>query len=146
MDTDNHDYFKTILIGSFVAIIIYWLIIYDDSSPQTDTDAEADPDTQEEFITYNPPKYCDNCGDLGRYDCNDCVNCGYCYTPDGYGECVPGDINGPFFRKDCTAYEYNANDYWIDDYPYIYLQDYPYLYRDGYYYDSYGYPTTSYST
>ncbi len=45
-------------------------------------------------------RYCRNCGYLGRKKCNDCVNCGWCVNTSGEGMCVPGDHNGPYFRKD----------------------------------------------
>lgn len=64
---------------------------------------------EESFIVYSYPKYCSACGQLDRYRCNNCVNCGYCYTPNGNGECVPGDGNGPYFREDCVAYEHSGN-------------------------------------
>ena len=66
-------------------------------------------DNEESFIVYSYPKYCSECGQLNRFRCNNCVNCGYCYTPDGRGECVPGDGNGPFFRDDCVAYEHSGS-------------------------------------
>lgn len=38
--------------------------------------------------------------------CN-CTRCGYCVSDKGNGECVPGDIRGPYFRDDCIYWEYN---------------------------------------
>ena len=64
---------------------------------------------EETFIVYSYPKYCSACGELNKYRCNNCTNCGYCYTSDGKGECVPGDGNGPFFRSDCVAYEHSGS-------------------------------------
>ena len=58
-------------------------------------------------------KYCKDCGNLSRYACGSCTNCGYCTTPgqgsgtpSGRGECIPGGPNGPYFREDCQNYHY----------------------------------------
>ena len=51
-------------------------------------------------------RYCGDCGKLGRYRCSKCVDCGYCIDQFGRGECIPGDIKGPYFRKDCAFWEY----------------------------------------
>jgi hypothetical protein len=60
------------------------------------------PDTydKERFAIHNYPQYCNECGVLGPFDCNNCTNCGNCLTPNGNWECVTGDENGPYFRKD----------------------------------------------
>lgn len=52
------------------------------------------------------PSDCPNCGQRSRLQCSDCDSCGWCYTPNGYGECVPGNARGPFFRQDCLGWEY----------------------------------------
>ena len=64
------------------------------------------------FVVGRPYKhYCSNCGYKSKYKCANCVNCGYCITPNGYGECVPGDSNGPYFRNDCVYYSFGRNYY-----------------------------------
>lgn len=50
--------------------------------------------------------YCQNCGYLGAYKCGTCTNCGYCVSSSGVGECVPGDVTGPYFRQDCVGWNY----------------------------------------
>ena|SRR5437868_1371759 len=61
---------------------------------------------QEGFYIRN---YCPSCAYLGRERCNNCTNCGYCIS-NGFGECVPGNSNGPFYRTDCDFYSYgNSN-------------------------------------
>ena len=97
------------------------------------------------YYYYDSPRYCTECGDRGRADCNNCSNCGYCITPDGHGECVTGDANGPYFREDCIAYEHSDNGYRVYRHsPYRYLVGLPYWRRDAYYYDLRGYPRTRY--
>jgi len=51
-------------------------------------------------------KYCPSVGWRSRHSCSKCTNGGWCITPSGYGECVPGDSSGPYFRDDCMYYEY----------------------------------------
>ena len=112
----DYGYVKTVLIVLVIIVAMRWFLTYNDT------------ELEEDFITYIYPKYCNNCGELGKYACNNCKNCGYCYTPNGYGECVPGDANGPYFREDCLLYNYNNPGYNIKrHYPYIYHQNYPYL-------------------
>lgn len=49
----------------------------------------------------------DTCAGKGLYSCaSDCGNCGYCYSVYGNEQCVPGDVNGPYFRKDCYRWVY----------------------------------------
>jgi hypothetical protein len=50
--------------------------------------------------------YCDKCGDKGEFTCGNCANCGFCIDQFGFGECVPGDQYGPFFREDCVHWQY----------------------------------------
>ena len=50
--------------------------------------------------------YCSNCGYHDGFSCGTCINCGYCLTPDGVGECIPGDQRGPYFRSDCQGWRY----------------------------------------
>lgn len=48
---------------------------------------------------------CPNCGKRNKLQCFECNTCGWCLTPNGYGECVPGDSKGPYFRQDCLAWQ-----------------------------------------
>ena len=89
-----------------VLFIALSLILY---NPQQQT-------TQEGFDGYYK-KYCPSCGTKDKHSCGTCVNCGFCITVDGYGECVPGNNQGPFFRSDCAVWEYGN--------PYYYGQVYP---------------------
>jgi len=74
----------------------------------------------EGFYTYPGyyKKYCPSCGWRSRYNCSKCTNCGYCVTASGYGECVPGDSSGPYFRSDCMYWEYGDA---YDFYPYSHV-------------------------
>lgn len=49
--------------------------------------------------------YCSNCSHRNRKKCAACNNCGYCINSNGNGECIVGDINGPYFRQDCKIWE-----------------------------------------
>ena len=51
-------------------------------------------------------QYCQDCGYLSRGACSSCTNCGYAINASGYGSCVPGGPNGPYFQQDAVAYEY----------------------------------------
>ncbi|MBA43174.1 MAG: hypothetical protein CMF62_04085 [Magnetococcales bacterium] len=51
-------------------------------------------------------RYCGECGYRSRRKCGSCLDCGFCITSEGYGECVSGDENGPYFRSDCAIWEY----------------------------------------
>jgi len=73
--------------------------------------------------------YCGDCGSRGRYNCSKCIDCGYCTSYDGSSECVPGDINGPYFRKDCVNWEYNY--LWSRNY--VYPTIIPYYQNRRYY-------------
>ena len=44
---------------------------------------------------YYHKKYCPDCGYKNRRRCRKCINCGFCWTYDGRGECVPGDEPDP---------------------------------------------------
>lgn len=50
---------------------------------------------------------CPNCGKRSKSQCFTCGTCGWCVTPNGYGECVPGNKYGPFFRQDCVNWQYD---------------------------------------
>jgi hypothetical protein len=61
----------------------------------------------EKFIGHHPNKYCKSCGTKSRFQCNNCINCGYCFPNNrSRPECVPGDSRGPYFRKDCVGWEH----------------------------------------
>ena len=93
-------------------------------------------DINEHYYIYDNLSYCKSCGEKSRIECNKCINCGYCRTPNGNGECVPGDEKGPYFREDCVDYEYNT-----PIYSYFSSWFYPFWGRDKYNYDTRGYPT-----
>jgi len=75
------------------------------------------------FISYQPKiegfyiggspykKYCSSCGYKSRRGCAKCVNCGICVTPNGYSECLPGDSSGPYFRNDCSFWNFGRSYY-----------------------------------
>lgn len=78
--------------------------------------------------------YCGQCGYLGDYDCATCINCGTCITANGYKECVPGDVNGPYFREDCNQWYYNSIPWYR--HPYMWVNNFipyywPYYSRRG---------------
>ena len=77
-------------------------------------------DNIENFYTHYGyyKKYCPSCGWRSRYSCAKCTNCGYCINKSGYGECVPGDSSGPYFRRDCVYWEYGDPYYY---YPYSHI-------------------------
>lgn len=67
------------------------------------------------FIKYQKPmegfrqfyqNSCYECTRRSYNSCGECANCGYCITPSGEGECLPGNVRGPYFRSDCV--------YWIN--------------------------------
>jgi hypothetical protein len=62
----------------------------------------------ENFYTYNSyyKHHCPSCGWRNRKTCSSCLNCGFCTTAEGVGECVAGNSSGPFFRNDCAVWEY----------------------------------------
>ena len=72
--------------------------------------------------------YCENCGYKSRFKCNNCVNCGYCISVHGLGECVPGDQRGPYFREDCAVWEYQIPTLYYPSYytnPYLKYYNFP---------------------
>lgn len=73
-----------------------------------------------------PYRYCSNCGRQSKRSCSKCKNCGFCVPYNGRPECVPGDENGPYFRKDCMIWDYGNPKYY---YPHLY--PYGYWYKDG---------------
>lgn len=60
---------------------------------------------------------CPNCGKRRKLDCMQCTDCGWCWTPEGNGECVPGGPKGPYFRSDCMGWQYNPHP--MNDYRYF---------------------------
>ena len=104
---------NTIVIFWIVIMIVILLMIYDKYSNANNSGTEG-------FYSYPGyyKKYCGSCGIKSRFNCSKCTNCTFCIGPDGSGECVPGDSNGPYFREDCVASLYteygNPNDF----YPY----------------------------
>ena len=55
------------------------------------------------------PSYCKDCGYKNKWQCKNCLNCGWILTQNGYGECVPGDEYGPLFNSDYIAYDYGRS-------------------------------------
>ena len=84
----NYYYYLIILL--LIALFVYWY-----------TNSEQN---QENFIPYFG--YCGGCGYKNRGNCRNCLDCGFCINYNGYGECVPGDSSGPYFRSDCASWEY----------------------------------------
>ena len=41
--------------------------------------------------------------------CFQCTDCSWGLTFGGWGECIPGNENGPYFREDCIAWQYHAH-------------------------------------
>jgi len=91
-------------------------------------------------------RYCPDCGYKNRRKCKNCANCGYCWTYDGRGDCVPGDRHGPYFRADCHAWEYGRehDPYYFGYYFYpkyyahrgnAYYNKPPYYRKSGYYWN-----------
>lgn len=58
------------------------------------------------YTSYVPTRYCPECGNLSAFQCGKCSNCGFCTTETGFSECVPGDSTGPYFRQDCSFWNY----------------------------------------
>ena len=104
---------KVLLLWVFIIAII--LI-----STSSNCKSLSEDKKKEGFYTYYGyyKKYCPSCGWRSRYSCSKCTNCGYCITPSGYGECVPGDSSGPYFRSDCAYWEYSDPYY---NYPYSHI-------------------------
>lgn len=91
---------KYLLILIFVIILIIGILIYREKLFDVQT-----------FITpiyssFIPSRYCSECGKLSNFQCGRCSNCGFCVTEHRYGECVPGDVYGPYFRQDCVEWNY----------------------------------------
>ena len=133
-----HSYIITILISVSLIVLLNWLL----------SDSINQKNSEHFIITNYPSRFCSDCGNLDRIACNNCTNCGTCYTPNGYKECVAGDEYGPFFRSDCIDYQYNNpmiqpiliphhslyypifdTDPYYDDYPYLW--DYNYWWPDS---------------
>jgi len=139
LNTDPQ-YIVTIIAVIALIIFVYFVIDMDNCDKMcgiTCTDPGSDT---ENFVVYanTKHKYCAECGTLGRKRCGECVDCGYCYTPNGTGECVPGDEDGPYFRADCVDYEYTTPSYingiyYPGGYPRGYLGDG--VYRNYRYYN-----------
>lgn len=55
-------------------------------------------------------RYCPSCGWRSRGSCSKCTNCGYCINKYGIGSCVPGDSQGPYYRRDCKYWEYGVTE------------------------------------
>lgn len=115
-------------------IIIAWIILLAVILMRTSNKCngiklEEHDKSKEGFYTYYGyyKKYCPSCGWRSRYSCSKCTNCGWCVNASGYGECVPGDSSGPYFREDCTYWEYGSPYYNSNVFPVITSRSiYPY--------------------
>lgn len=105
----NKKYIITVAIMVVIVICVYWIM-----------DANYNNTlTNEEFSIYHTRFKKDNCltcSNKTTGQCADCGNCGYCYTADGRGECVAGNVDGPTSRDDCSKFEYTSVDDNIYDY------------------------------
>jgi hypothetical protein len=99
----DHDYVKTTIIVIAIVVVLYWCMTYRYTEKELVVKEEHEPMSVADY-----PGFCPECQFLGKFSCDQCENCGYCYTVGGAGECVRGDINGPAFKKDCVAYQYNG--------------------------------------
>jgi hypothetical protein len=105
MECMEIDTIYIVLIIGIIIIFVYCIIEIDYTDKMK---YMMDNQSNENFIVHTYPKgrSCDQCRSMNRKRCGECINCGYCYNSDGYGECVPGDHTGPRTRKDCVDYEY----------------------------------------
>ena len=74
-------------------------------------------------IRCNTCNTCNTCDYKSKLECSSCKNCGYCYKNnevDSYGNCVVGDMNGPYFENDCSKWEYAGNILLSQSSPYYY--------------------------
>ena len=110
---------KNLLIYLWVGLMVVLILT---TSPKREI--------KENFV-YNLPRYCGNCGYNDRTSCAGCTDCGYCINKFGYGECIPGDSRGPYFRDDCMYWEYDAPLSYYYRYPYSHL--YPIISVGDYY-------------
>ena len=70
--------------------------------------------SREGFYGASNMLYCRKCGRdkwMSQHDCYNCVNCGWCITQDGTGECSLGRPNGPLF-KECRSWFYRGSCVW----------------------------------
>lgn len=59
---------------------------------------------------------CPNCGQRDKLQCFQCDGCGWAWNDKGYGECIPGNEQGPYFAKDTVEWQYRPDP--ITDYKY----------------------------
>lgn len=59
---------------------------------------------------------CPNCGQKDKLQCFQCDSCGWGWNDQGYGQCLPGNEQGPYFAKDIVKWEYTPDP--IDNYKY----------------------------
>jgi len=64
--------------------------------------------TVSEHFTMSP---CPNCGKRDKFQCFQCDECVWCWNKKGYGQCVPGNENGPYFSQDCYAWQSQPDPY-----------------------------------
>jgi hypothetical protein len=61
---------------------------------------------KENFITSNKNS-CTDCNFRSELSCLACSNCGYYINNLGAGECIVGDVNGPYFNNNNILWETN---------------------------------------
>ena len=104
------------------ALILFWILIVAVILLSTPTKCLFGKNKIKEGFYSNYgyyKRYCPNCSWKSRKSCSKCTNCGYCINASGYGECIPGDNNGPYFRRDCAFWEY-GDPYYYAPYSHIY--------------------------
>jgi hypothetical protein len=95
MSCSNNDYLFIITI--IIIFFVCWIIFKSNNRNETFA-ADLYP---KEFS-------CNKCERKDRKSCGECINCGFCFTGDGYGKCVHGNEDGPFFGHHCWDYEYRT--------------------------------------
>ena len=81
-------------------LLVCYILVYSQNLYQEGFDGEGQ---------YGP-QYCGDCNSLsgkGMNACLACNNCGWNVDPNGYGTCVLGDQNGPYFAESAQYY-YNG--------------------------------------
>ena len=115
----EYQYITPILVVMVLVVLFYNVFMIQNAQNSSTNISSTEP-----YVSlYRNVKYCNNCNEMGKNDCSECIDCGYCYDENGAGECVPGDINGPYFREDCYNYEYRNPMYYDNGLTYTYLHD-----------------------
>ena len=80
----------------------------------------------EHFGECNVPLHNCDCSLLGRQECNNCSNCGFCMTSNGVGTCVHGDALKPTVKENCMAYEHMNTQFRCNLNPFVTYFSYDY--------------------